>query len=137
MVTTLTSYNCWGTSSFSQMCASSLCSCSARAVLDFHISAGMPSGPGALLDFMAWIAAWTSWSVKGFARCSWIGSWCTLASDSKDTFEGRFSRFLKYSFNLYLIQALSVSRVEPSSLRGVDAADVLGPNTVFELLDSS
>ena len=70
MVTTLTSLNCWGTSSFSQMCASRLCTCSARASLDFHISAGMSSGPGALLDFMAWIVARTSSNVKAFARCS-------------------------------------------------------------------
>ena len=50
-----------------------------------------------------------------------------------DTFEGRFSRSLKYSFHLCIIEALSVSGVEPSSLRSGDAADVLGSNS-FELL---
>ena len=72
----------------------------------------MPSGPGALFDFMARIAILTSCKVKGFARCSCIGVWSILASDSIDRLEGRFSRSLKYSFHLSIIETLSVSRVK-------------------------
>ena len=91
----------------------------------------MPSGPGALFDFMARIAIFTSCKVKGFARCSCMGIWSILAIDSVDRFDGRFSRSLKYSFHLSMIEALSVSRVEPSSLRSGAGADVLGPNTAL------
>ena len=94
-----------------------MCRCSARVSLDFHISEGMPSGPDALLDFMARIAVYTSFKVKGFAGCSCIRFWSILASDSIGRFDGRFSRSLKYSFHLCMIEALSVSKVEPSSLR--------------------
>ena len=79
---------------------------SADALLGFHwISISQkecrPGLPGALFDFMARIAIFTSCKVKGFARCSCIGFWSILASDSIDRLDGRFSRSLKYSFHLH------------------------------------
>ena len=67
--------------------------------------------------FMARIAFVTSCKVKGFCEVLLYWLWSIFAIDSIDRFDGRFSISLKYSFHLSMIEALSVSRVEPSSLR--------------------
>ncbi len=115
MVTIRASLSSEGSSSFSQTLRS-------RAWMryrssnppSFRISAGIPSGPVALLFLRLLMASWTSIIVGGSPMSSLMGPWgiCLVMSISVEM--SLLRRSWKYSFHWALMDSLSFSNSWPS-----------------------